>query len=297
MQVRKPCSIQFGTLLNRQLLNLQTGGFTYNINMKKANKQLSRKVLDALNKDPNFAEAYQMVCNRAKTKPYLVGGKLYRTMIEIIYDYPARSHSCDFDFAAETVRKRKKEELYTGKLKTITDLMGNVIEVPVKRARPRKSSYLKGDSVKLRTRHGCKIDLMNIPDLHGIKTGKLSPTIEGYLEAVPLSVQSIAMDIDKCEIFGRVGLDSINEKFIWINNKEVLTEYVALKGWTIDRYVRSKADSIKFFCDRKVAPKPVVAKLKYKKNPFFNTAANNAPVFFTTTTATGGWVTNTTITT
>ncbi len=126
---------------------------------------------------------------------------------------------------------------------------------------------MHGDSIKMYTESGCKIDLISIPDLHPIASGELPKSIEGYLKSVPLSIQSIAMDLDRCEIFGKVGLDSINEKFVWVNNKASLDNYVEAKGGTHDRYIATKADSIKFHHDAKKIPKKNNTYRKFKKTP------------------------------
>jgi len=214
--------------------------------MKKASKSLSKRVLTVLNKDPNFRDAYQMVCNKSKTKPYLVGGKLYRTMIELTYDYPARSHTCDFDFAAEEIRKKKQKF----KKKRYTDKYGEIRyrTVPV-------FDRYNSDSIHMKTESGAKIDLISISDLIAVRAKQQPISIEGYFGSVPLSIQAIAMDVDKCEIFGKIGLDSINEKYVWVNNEFVLNEYSKYKGIRPDNYIKRKADSIKFGCPVKSKPK------------------------------------------
>ena len=220
--------------------------------MKKLNKQLSQRVLRALNKDANFKDVYQMVLNRSKTKPYLVGGKLYRTLVETVYSYPARAHSCDFDFAAEEViRKKRKKKIATH------DGTYDVIEV---------DGY-SNESIKMTSQYGCSIDLIDIPSLKGLKGTSLPPTIEGYMESVPLSIQAIAMDLEKCEIFGKVGIDSLNEKFVWINNQKSLNGYAKHKGWRDGQpYLQKKANSFRFGCDEKVKlPKKNHGYQKYRQ--------------------------------
>jgi len=214
--------------------------------MKKLSKNLSKRLLTVLNKDPNFKDAYQMVCNRSKTKPYLVGGKLYRTLIELMYDYPARSHSCDFDFAVCEVVKRKR---FKEKTISLHDGTFDYIQVPV------NGTYGNGGSTKMRTREGASIDLIDISGLKAVRAKKQPLSIEGYIGSVPLSVQAIAMDIEKCEVFGKVGLDSLNEKYVWVHNSFTMEQYIKYKGGTVDRYIKKKADSIRFGCPVKPKPK------------------------------------------
>lgn len=239
--------------------------------MKKLSKNLSKRLLTVLNKDANFRDAYQMVCNRSKTKPYLVGGKLYRTLIELTYDYPARSHSCDFDFAANEIRSKKRY-----KKKKVWNEFNQEYEYK-KVATP--SRY--DGSIEMHTNSGAKIDLISIAELALIKSKKLPLSIEGYLSSVPLSIQAIAMDIDRCEIFGKIGLDSINEKYVWVNNEEVLKEYIKHTGGTADRYLKSKADSIKFGCHVKstLNRNPCVSEYGYDY-PYLEWEQENLQTFF-----------------
>ena len=213
--------------------------------MKKLSRQLSRRVLKELNKDQNFKDVYQMVSNKSKTKPYLVGGKLYRTLVEIMYDYPARSRSADFDFAAEEIRESKKKK--KGRIKLNANGVGASFVLA--------DSDYSGESIKMTSAYGCPIDLINIPDLKGLDGA--TPDINGYLTSVPLSIQSIAMDLEKCIIFGKVGIESLNERFVWINNQGALDGLVKHKRWgNGDLYIQDKAKSIRFGWDKKVrAPK------------------------------------------
>jgi hypothetical protein len=248
--------------------------------MKKLSKNLSKKVLATLNKDPNFQDVYQLVLNRSKTKPYLVGGKLYRTLVELIYGYPARSVSCDFDFAAEDVRKTKFKKKKFMK----ADGTVGIEKIPV--------PYEEGGAVKMHTQSGCSIDLICLPDLADVKAGKLPASMEGYFAAVPLSIQAIAMDLERCEIFGKVGLDSINEKYIWVNNKGTLIQYCNYTGEHPNEYIREKAESIRFGCDSKI-PRRKKKNRGYKKQDFFGTfmqvpLGNNW--FNVATTAVGGGI-------
>jgi len=228
--------------------------------MKKLSKELSKRVLRTLFKDPSFKDVYQIVCNKSKSKPYLVGGKLYRTLIETLYNYPARSHSCDFDFAATDIGKElHKEKFY----KTIEQFDGTVAKVEI------QNPY-QGNSITMRTRSGHKIDLISIRDLSEVREGNLPVSIEGYLKNVPLSIQSIAMDVDRCEIFGKVGADSINEKYVWINNQKAMNDYAKFKGINVDRYVQVKADSIGFNHSSKYkGKKKDNSYRKNNPNPFF----------------------------
>lgn len=228
-----------------------------NKRFKKLNKQLSKRVYRALYKDSSFKDAYQMVCNKVRSQPYLVGGKLYRTLIETLYNYPARSYSCDFDFAAVDIVKPKgwNKKILTKRVVNF-DGTTTTLEIP---------SPYKGDSITLRTWNGHKIDLISISDLGEIRNGNLPSSIGGYLGGVPLSIQSLAMDVDRCEIFGKVGIDSINEKYVWINNQAVLDDYAKFKGINADKFLINKAKSISFGYDHNL----LKTKCTYKEARYF----------------------------
>jgi hypothetical protein len=215
--------------------------------MKKISKNLSREVLSVLNKDASFKDAHAMVINRANTKPLLVGGKLYRTIVEILYGYPAKSHSCDFDFAAEKVIKKKRKDWYkTPAYGTV--LSTNAIYISSEPQTPEVNFIYDRDNTHMITLSGAPVDLINIGDLTDVRNKVQPNSIEGYFACVPLSIQAIAMDIERCEIFGKAGIESINEKYVWINNENALETYCKIKNILPKYYLKDKATSIKFGC-------------------------------------------------
>lgn len=263
---------------------------------KMLDKHISKRVLKALYKDNNFADCYQIACNNSKEQPYLVGGKLFRTIIEVIYEHPARASSCDYDFATASIikrKKKKKKKIMRGRRDG--ESLSAYIAYKERywasngKYKKQKSPY-SGTSRKFKTRNGAQIDIIDISSLEMIKNGSYPASIDGYLRSVPLSIQSLAMNIDRCEIFGSVGIDSINERFIWINSEEGIVNLCKNKGW-IDkgyRYVDGKARSIRFRHDvtrpenKKVLT--VKPKLRYTgTQDFFSITSNTA------TTSTGGW--------
>ncbi len=262
-------------------------------------KHISKRVLKALYKDNNFTDCYQIACNNSKQQPYLVGGKLFRTIIEVIYEHPARASSCDYDFATASIikRKKRKKKLLRGR-RDGESLSGYMRYKESYWASNKKYGYGKekspysGTSRKFKTRNGSRIDIIDIPSLEMIKNGSYPASIDGYLRSVPLSIQSLAMNIDRCEIFGSVGLDSINERFIWINSEEGIHNLCKNKGW-IDKgynYVNGKAKSIRFRHDvtlpKQKKIKTVNPVLKYTGTQDFFSITSNTAI---STTSTGGW--------
>jgi len=253
-----------------------------------------------LNLNPNFSDVCQLVYNNCKEKPYLVGGKVYRTLIEVMFDYPARSECCDYDFACTAVIKRKKKKVVYG------DGSWKMMKPSYAyRKGGKKTPKRKQTSIHLKNKKGCKIDVMNLPDLYQISDGLFPADMKGYFSVVPLSIQAIGMDLEKCEIFGVGGIDSLNERFVWVNNKRQLKNYTEFKGMYPANYIKKKAESIRFDYQKLEKPELKSIKKVVKKPTGLTTAWNWAttdtttPLFVTTTntgTVTQGYYVTTTTT-
>jgi hypothetical protein len=91
---------------------------------------------------------------------------------------------------------------------------------------------------------GNNIDLIDLRDAHGIK-GRLTANVYGYLKAVPLDVQSIALNLVKMELIGH-GVAAVVRRHININNMEELAHAAKNKSVTPAEFVRNKANTLGF---------------------------------------------------
>ena len=235
--------------------------------MKKLDKSICREVLKRLGSNRSFEDSMAFAKEKSLTKPYFVGGKLYRTLVEILFEHPARSGTADYDWATEkAVPKSKRipssnevkfignfENLRAGGFKPVKKLKevskGCYCKVCHSARRVSATQKYSGDSYVRRSKFGAKFDLIDINSLKDVE----GISIEGYLAAVPLSIQSIAMDVEKLQIFGTRGIESIIERYVGINNLESLLGYAANKRINPNKYIENKAKSLRFLSEKFIA--------------------------------------------
>lgn len=208
--------------------------------MSVISSKVWRKVANNLINHPEFKDVYSIVRQNAKTnKIYLAGGKLYRTIVEELYGYPARAECCDYDFVvSETVSRPICDGTWDGH---------------ISRDYSDKKLKVQSHSMKFR-RKGVKIDLISLGSLPHIVENDMPRTIDSYFEAVPLNVQALALDLSTSgpQLIGDIGQWSIIQRSVSVNNDPTIQKYCKLKGWKVERYVENKAKSVRFSHKNKV---------------------------------------------
>lgn len=199
----------------------------------KLSDEVCAEVKETIFSNPNWSEVLSIVIKNSKSVPYLVGGKLYRTIIEVLYGYPARSECVDYDFVVTNINKKKK--LPPG-------------WKPKKRlGYPNVSAKNITGSIRLKSTKGCCIDIVHTKDVRQIAEGRVPEGIYGYLGSVPLDIQSIAMNLETGEIIGDRGIEAILSSSVGINNHESFAGNYFVKGWKHWLYyLEKKATSVKF---------------------------------------------------
>jgi len=131
---------------------------------------------------------------------YLIGGYVYRNIISRLYNIDAwNKHDVDFIAA----------EFYLEKLP-----INWLVEEHGVKGLP---DSCKG--WKITTNEG-KIFDISIFRKHACSVlTKENPDINSYLKNVPLSIQSIAYDVENKKVLGNEGIKSIKERKFWYNNK------------------------------------------------------------------------------
>lgn len=160
---------------------------------------------------PSFEVTLSLVRRISKGKVWLVGGAAYQSIVHELYGLNFIPK--DFDFLVEelnTEQFSEKDVIFT------------------------KNSF---GNIKIKYK-GIEIDVVPLNNVHSIQERGLLPTIENYLSGTPLSIQSIAFDIDKNVILGEVGIQAILQRKIEVQNKEGLFFEVERKGLTIEKYIQ-----------------------------------------------------------
>jgi|GEM_PF-961417 len=187
-------------------------------------------VADALGRSSFAKESLAIIgdlCPQGKI--FLVGSMVYRPIIEHLYSIPMKQDS-DIDFLVE---------MYPEK--------------------PEKSNMLLGWDVGFThlenykfTRGEQRIDCMPLDgNLHNDDMKEfslLSPhqKILSYLKQVPLSIQSIAYDLETKKLYGDVSIHSIHFKKIYVNCEESATSYRAMYDMTLAEYIDKKYGDLGF---------------------------------------------------
>ncbi len=168
---------------------------------------------------PEYEEAVGMVKANSAGHVWLIGGFVCRSIIQELYGIPM-SKEVDLDFVVEKARP-------------ITVPDGWKLEQN-KYGNPK----LVGPTYE--------IDYIPLESVHSVLRRGLAPTIENFLSGTPLNVQSIAFDITNNQIIGEIGIKSIKDKVVAINDLEQAKHRAAKKGVTPNDLVTNIASQFQF---------------------------------------------------
>lgn len=179
----------------------------------------SELLREALKEDPRYEEALNLVRQNADGKIWLVGGIVYKNLVNKLdsLHIPVR----DLDFVVER--------------------SNDAMRLP--------SEWTYHENVFGDTRFvspNYVIDFIPLPRSYHIRYKKLEPTIENYLKGASLSVQAIAFDIATGEIVDGGGLESIKKKTISVHNPMVLKYYCNRKDINPNTYIKDRAEQLGF---------------------------------------------------
>ena len=165
--------------------------------------------------DSEYLLALEVVQRNSRGKVWLVGGSVFKRLNNIVNGTSVKSP--DFDFIVEEC----KEDIILpeGWTKEINHF-GN--------------PKLKGE--------GIVIDFIPIEKFHPKAIDKENPSIDSYLNNVPLSVHSIAYDSQEKKILGEKGLRSILDKKFYILNQEGMEIMAERKGKSVSQIIEGIAD-------------------------------------------------------
>ena len=140
------------------------------------------------------------------TEPvYLVGGYLYRTLVYELFG-KEKAGAADIDFIVGDLNSARIPEKY---------------EV-------RMNSY---GSPKLK-KESLSIDVWRLCQHTNFSLCDREPSIENYLDLVPITTQSLAYDISNDTLMGEIGMESILTRTIAINNKKTYEKYHEIRKHT-----------------------------------------------------------------
>lgn len=155
-------------------------------------KNKAENVLKEILELEPFKEIVSIICQAVDGDVFLVGGFVYRAIIQKIYQKNVMGSDLDFI----TMGRIKEKELS---------------------AFGEHNKHDKYDGFRA-THRGVKVDLCEMKNQYHIKKHNLPPTIKSYFDYVPFTIQAIAFDIKKKVILEQKAFDSIKSQEILINN-------------------------------------------------------------------------------
>jgi hypothetical protein len=201
--------------------------------------------------DPMFVEAYNIAKANTDGGVFLVGGKVYRNLISVIYKIDCGAKDCDWDFLTAKI-KRKVKIPKKWCFEEYDSYWGKQLRSPYIVEKNRGFVQFIKHTEKAPKKQLCKIDLMNIKQVFGIKHSSFwrrTPTIENYFDAVPMTIQAIAFDPVEEKFLGTVGLQAILEQKIGVNNHPSIVAQANHKEISIPDILKAKAETLFFDID------------------------------------------------
>lgn len=167
-----------------------------------------------------FVEVLRLVRENSEGKVWLMGGFLYKNLARELYGYPTEVYTADLDFVLEKKADKLKEipgwEIYTNSYGS--------------------QNY---QNEKVRTSF---TDIRKAIRMTPMK----EPTIEQFITHTPLTIQSIAYDINESKLFGDIGIQALLEKRVEINDHKQAEYYSERKGKTVEIVLEEKRRELNF---------------------------------------------------
>lgn len=177
----------------------------------------------------NFQEAFSIARkNSGKGNIWIIGGLVYRNIISGLYGKQG-DEVYDFDFIVENPVEYEQIKLPSG-WEIIRTGLGE----------PR---FVNGQK---------QIDLValdnsvNPPELNSLPKMDMEEKLQSYFRRVPLNIQALAYDVDKQKVVGDVGIKSIEDRKIGVNNLDECISFCKRRKISIREFINRKKNASGF---------------------------------------------------
>jgi hypothetical protein len=177
------------------------------------------KFILAAHQHTEFSNAVPIVRQNSQGRIWLVGGFVYRSIANKLYDVPMLH--VDLDFVVEEPR-------------AVLQLPMGWVEGRNKFDHPRLANGTQS------------IDIIPLKSIIAGRGRKLEPTIESYFASVPLTIQAIGYDFDRVEVIGDTGKRALETRTVGINDPEQAAISARNKSKSVDDLVRASAAGLNF---------------------------------------------------
>ena len=207
-----------------------------NIVPESARNDLAEKLTEYLDHSREYAAALEIVRKNSRGNIWLMGGMVYRPLANFLYGTPVPP--IDLDFIVDQGHDHEGEygDIYSC----------NDIHLPegwsITKSRYADARFFTNPKNSL----SLKIDVVQLKNFHSIQSRNLLPTIENFLSGTPLTIQSIAYDIDKKEIMGNVGLSALLERKVGVHYLNEARYFAHKRKIDLHEMIRQKAASLGF---------------------------------------------------
>jgi hypothetical protein len=187
-----------------------------------------------------YPQVLEMLLGNTYGKIWMVGGSVASIIVKCIQspgytptfdewnlyslgDFPFR----DFDFIVEEFRTDFR---VASGWKKQTNTFGGIKLV-------RKSPF-RGQTIR--------IDIWKLLKHDPCRRRNLPYNMENVLRLTPLTIQSIAVDLQEARLIGDIGLNAIQSQTVGVNHLEEVENYSRVYRTTVEEYVRRKAREYNF---------------------------------------------------
>jgi hypothetical protein len=190
--------------------------------MKLQETELSGIFRTIAESDESFQEALSIVKqNAANGRIWLIGGFLYKTLANYLYD--TIKHSKDFDFIIECPNQ---EIVLPENWQLNRNRFGN-------------PKFTRADK-------SLELDFIPIDRVYSIMKRRISPAIRNHLNGVPLNIHCLVYETKKGILEGDAGLAGLEQKVVRVYNLEMAEDAARLYGTTVNEMIAQKAGELGF---------------------------------------------------
>lgn len=218
-------------------------------------QKFAERLLAWISSHKDFVAITSAVMQNCYGPVYLVGGKVYRSIAEIVHGGNFGSDSADWDFLclgdvkANTKPmgfKAAARSYYTGTTKSLT--YKRYVRAAVPWAPPSRRGLItrrvrmSGPISALKV--DAKVDIIAIDDIIS-KANTTKTGLDAYFDGVPLDIQALALGpicAGAITLKGPLAISAIERRKVSINNKTGL-----LPNYNIPQYIKDKAATLPGF--------------------------------------------------
>lgn len=175
--------------------------------------------LSAIRANREIEEALNIARGNSRGRIWLIGGAVYRSIVGPLY----------------------RQSLPVPDVDIVVEEMTSKLRLPPGWQKEKNSfgnyKLLKGAQ---------EIDLIPLSTITYFLRKDIYPSMENFLSATPLNIQSLFYDLETKRVLGEVGINAILEKCVAVHNVEEAEYYCKLKKISLHDLIHDKARSLGF---------------------------------------------------